>query len=204
MPVLPFWTFIVALPLPLRARILTVPVMVLKSRVPVPRLLAPPMVMVVAFSTFVPLPSLMLWTAAEVGLSDVMVVAMMVLAVAKIRLEPLALKPPPLRLVGSPMRKVPVPRFAMKVPRPLMSRVAALLIESATLFPSWKFELVGEPTSPILNEPEAPVMLSFVVELAAGLYPMVTALPTLKISPAPMVMTLAVMLLVWTSMAPPK
>ena len=99
-------------PTPSSARILMVPVRALKLKRPALRLPPAPMVMVLAYSSFVPLPSRMVWMALLVGLSEVMVAAMMVLSAARIRIEPFSIEPPPLELVGSPMRSVPLPRLA--------------------------------------------------------------------------------------------
>ncbi len=86
-----------------------------------------------------------------------------------------------------------------------MSTVAPLLMLSYVLPPIWKFALVGVAAVPTENVP-APVNVSFVSVWAFELNPTRTAPPIWSVSPAPMLIVLApvVVLSVWTVMPPPN
>ena len=108
-----------------RLRTLTEPVPPLKTSTPderLPPVGAAPRVIVFALRTFVPAPSLRVWTAVPLVVSPRPITfALMTLAGERM----IVAAPPLVPLVGSPTRKMPAaPAFTVKLPSAVMSTVS--------------------------------------------------------------------------------
>ncbi len=162
-----------------RLRTLTEPPAALKMRLPDPRLPvegADPIEIVLALRTFVPAPSLSVWTAVPLEMSPrPMRFALMTLAGERI----IVAVPPLVPLVSSPRRKMPAaPAFTVKLARAVRSTVNVEALVPPVAPPTWN-------VAPLATNAPPSVKLTFATSVAEMFEPRVLVPVVVSVRPAP-------------------
>ena len=163
-----------------RLRTLTEPVPPLKTSTPEPRLPetgAPPMVIVLAFRTLVPAPSLSVCTAVPLEMSPrPMRLALMVLAGDRI----IVAVPPLVPLVSSPRRKMPAaPALTVKLASAVMSTVSVEALVPPVAPPTWN-------VAPLATRVPPSVKKTLETSVAETFAPRVLVAVVVRVRPVPM------------------